>query len=164
MKIGIISDTHDDVDNTNKSIKIFKKEEVGLIVHLGDFVSPPIARLFSGLKLIGVFGNNDGDKLVLNKAFDEINGELKGVFGNLEADNLKIALYHGDVRDISESLAKSGDYDAVFTGHWHKAEIKEIGKTLWVSFGSANRFFAENFSPTVGIFDTKTKEIKFIKL
>lgn len=164
MKIGIISDTHDDIDNTNKAIKIFKKMEVEFIVHLGDFVSPPVARLFHGLKLIGVLGNNDGDKLVLNKAFNEIGGELKGVFGIIEADNLKIGLYHGNVAEISDALVKSGDYDAIFTGHQHKAETKEVGKTLWVSFGSANRFFAENFSPSVGIFDTKIKKVKFIKL
>lgn len=164
MKIGIITDTHEDVENTNRAIKIFKEEKADFIVHLGDFVSPPMVRLFTGLKLIGILGNNDGDKLILNKAFNKISGELKGVFGALEIDGLKIALYHGNVMEISEALAKSGDYDAVFTGHRHIEEKKEIGKTLWVSFNSVNRFFAEKLSPSIGIFETKTKEVRFLKL
>ena len=42
MKIGIISDTHDDVDNTNKAIDIFKENDVKAVIHAGDIISPPI--------------------------------------------------------------------------------------------------------------------------
>ncbi|MFZ2970420.1 MAG: metallophosphoesterase [Minisyncoccia bacterium] len=162
MKIGIISDTHDDIACTKVAIEIFKKQKVNFVIHLGDYVSPPIVRLFKGVKLIGIFGNNDGYKFVLAKAFNEIGGEMKGDFGIIELDNLKIALYHGEFSEISEALAKSGDYDAVFTGHWHKSSIKKIGKTLWISMGSAKKEFAENNKPAVGIFETKTREAELI--
>ena len=32
MKIGIISDSHDDVDNVNKAISIFQEEKVKAII------------------------------------------------------------------------------------------------------------------------------------
>ena len=164
MKIGVISDTHDDVENTKKAAQVFKEKRVDLVFHLGDYISPPIVKLFKGLKLIGVFGNNDGHKFVLTKAFDEINGEIKGDFGAVEIEGIKIALYHGEFSEISDSLAKSGKYDIVLTGHWHKSEIKKMGKTLWVILGSANRFFAENMTPVIGTLDTKNKKFEFIKL
>jgi hypothetical protein len=161
MKIGVISDTHDDFENTKKAIEIFKDEKVDFVIHLGDYISPPIVRLFKGLKLVGIFGNNDGYKYVLIRAFDEIGGEIKGDFAVIEVKGVKIALYHGEFKEISASLAKSQDYDLVLTGHWHKAEIKEIGKTLWIGMGSANRFLAKG-KPVIGIL--KEKEFKFIEI
>ncbi len=40
MKIGIMPDTHDQIDNIKKAITIFKKEKVSLVYHLGDYCSP----------------------------------------------------------------------------------------------------------------------------
>jgi len=40
MVIGIISDTHDHMDNIRKALKIFKEKNVKVILHAGDFVSP----------------------------------------------------------------------------------------------------------------------------
>jgi len=164
MKIGIISDTHDDVENTKKAVEIFKEKRVNFVIHLGDYISPPIVRLFKGLKLTGIFGNNDGYKYILMKVFDEIDGEIKGDFGVIEIEGMKIALYHGEFKEISEALAQSGNYELLLTGHWHKSEEKKIGKTLWISLGSANRFFAENSTPIIGIFDTENRKFKFVKV
>ena len=33
MKIGIISDTHDDVTSTNKAINIFEENKVEIVIH-----------------------------------------------------------------------------------------------------------------------------------
>lgn len=162
MKIGVISDTHDDEENTRKAIEIFNRRKVDSVVHLGDYISPPIVRLFKGMKLIGIFGNNDGYKFVLIKAFDEIGGEIKGDFAKLKIDGLKIALYHGEFREISKALAKSGDYDVVFAGHFHKSEKIKFGKTLLINPGSTHRSFKKDPTSTIGIFDTKTKEFEFI--
>jgi putative phosphoesterase len=107
MKIGLISDTHDDIENVRKAIKIFKEKNVDLVIHLGDYVSPPTLKLFKGLKLIGIFGNNDGFKFGLINTFNEIGAEIKGDFAKLNIDGLSIALYHGDFREISEALARN---------------------------------------------------------
>lgn len=164
MKIGIISDTHDDVETTKKAIQTFKDEKVDLVFHLGDYVSPPIVRLFKGLKLIGIFGNNDGYKYVLIKAFEEIGGDIKGDFATLKLEGLRIALYHGEFLEISEALAKSQEYDLVLTGHWHKSERKEIGKTLWISLGATHQTFSKDSHPTIGFYDTLTKRFEFREL
>lgn len=164
MKIGIISDTHDDVETTKKAIQTFEEERVDLVFHLGDYVSPPIVRMFKGLKLIGIFGNNDGYKFVLIKAFEEIQGEIKGDFATMEIEGLKIALYHGEFPEISESLAKSQNFDILFTGHWHKSERKEIGKTLWISLGACHRSFSRDPHPTVGFYDTEKRMFEFKQL
>ncbi len=54
MLIGLISDSHDHVRNIEKAIKIFKKREVELVLHAGDFCSPFTIPPFEGLNLKGV--------------------------------------------------------------------------------------------------------------
>ncbi len=164
MIIGVVSDTHDDVENTEKAVAEFKENKVDLIVHLGDYISPPTLKLFEGLKVVGVFGNNDGYKEGLIKIFSQIGGEIKGDFGVIEADNLKMALFHGESSEVPHALAKSGDYDVVFYGHSHKFEESVYGDTLLLNPGSCHRSFTEDKYPTAGIFDTSNKQFRAIEL
>jgi hypothetical protein len=80
MKIDLISDSHDHLENIKKSVKVFKDSKVDLVIHLGDYVNPNSVGAFKGLKLTGLFGNNDGDKFRLRNAFKDIGGEIKGDF------------------------------------------------------------------------------------
>jgi putative phosphoesterase len=70
LKIGIISDTHDDLNSVDSAISIFNREKVSLIVHAGDFIFPGVVERFrkrESAKFIGVLGNNDGEKLGLKE-------------------------------------------------------------------------------------------------
>lgn len=164
MKIGILSDTHDDVEMTKRAVDFFKQKKVDLVFHLGDYVSPPIVKLFKGLKLIGIFGNNDGYKEGLIKAFEEIGGEIKGNFASLQIAKQKIALYHGEFLEISQALAQSQNFDILLTGHWHKSSEKEIGKTLWIEIGALNRYLSKDSQPKVAILELPSKEFKFSEI
>lgn len=164
MIIGVISDTHDDIENTEKAIAKFKEENVDFVVHLGDYVAPPTLKLFQGLRVVGVFGNNDGYKEGLIKTFNQIGGELKGDFGVIEVDNLKIAIFHGEFREVPVALAKSGEYDVVFCGHSHELEESTYGDTLLLNPGSCHRSFTEDEYPTAGIFDTSSQQFRAINL
>jgi uncharacterized protein len=164
MKLGLISDTHDDVGNVKKVISIFNEKKVDLVIHLGDYVSPPMVKLFKGLNLTGIFGNNDGFQYGLINSFTEIGGQVKGRFAKLAIDGLNIALYHGDFREISEALAKSGDFDVVFIGHFHQMEETKFGKTQLISPGSPHAFLTNDENPSAAIFDTTSRKVEFIKL
>jgi putative phosphoesterase len=67
MLIGIIADTHDNLVPTRKAIKLFNDRKVKYVIHAGDYTSPFTLKLFKELKCkyVGIFGNNDGDKLLL---------------------------------------------------------------------------------------------------
>jgi uncharacterized protein len=64
MKIGLISDTHDDIENVIRAIDIFNKEQVQYVIHTGDYVFPGIVMEFKNLnaRSIGVLSNNDGER------------------------------------------------------------------------------------------------------
>ena len=161
MLIGICSDSHDHIENSRKAAAFFKKKNVGRVVHAGDYCSPFIIPLFEGLSLHGVFGNNDGDKFMLMKKFEEIGAELHGDFFAFEDDNLRFAVYHGTHPEIRESLEKCGEYDVVISGHTHEPQIETIGNTLSINPGSVNGFDRD---PLVALFDTETQKVEFKEL
>ena len=161
MKIGIISDSHDHMENIKKAVQLFKEKKVDYIIHLGDYVNPATVKLFQGVKLTGIFGNNDGDKFRLINSFNKIGGEIKGDFFEFEEGGLKVACYHGTEPQIKDSLIESGKYDVVLYGHTHKYENSKVNNTLVLNPGTAHGFWRE---VTVMVFDTETREADIVGL
>jgi putative phosphoesterase len=161
MKIGVIADSHDHSDNIKKSLRIFGEKNVAYILHLGDFISPNSIKEFGGFKLIGIFGNNDSDKVRLISAFNEIGGEVKGDFYEFEADNLKFACYHGTDPKIVDAAITSQRYDIFLYGHIHQCVNKTIKKTMVLNPGTAHGF---SDRATIMTFDTRILKAEFIDL
>lgn len=137
--IGIISDSHDNMDALRKAVKFFNEREVKAVLHAGDLVSPFTARAFKELKpkLYFVFGNNDGDKVTLTKRFEEIGATSCGDFGDLTIDGLHIALMHGTNEALVKALAKSGEFDVVVRGHTHNPSVKIIDGVTVINPGES---------------------------
>lgn len=133
MKIGIISDTHDNMRQIARAVELFNRQDIDLVLHAGDFVAPFAAGGFDNLKtrLVGVFGNNDGDKLLLRDRFKE-KGELHEDYHELELKSKKIALMHRP--KFLDALIASGKYDLIIYGHTHKLDIRE-GSPLVINPG-----------------------------
>ncbi len=134
MLVGIISDTHDHMDNIRKALKILKEQGVKVLLHAGDFVSPFTWRVFKDFtgEIFGVFGNNDGDRVLLKKMYGE---RIQKQIRTLEIEGRKIALMH-EPQMINE-LAFSGSFDLIVYGHMHEVDIRTINNTLIVNPGEA---------------------------
>lgn len=134
MKIGIISDTHDHMDNIRKALKIFKENDVKAIIHAGDFVSPFTWRVFKDFdgEFYGVFGNNDGDRVLLKKMYGE---RIQPQIRHFEIEGKKIALMHEP--QMIDALAFSGSFDLIVYGHMHEVDIRKINNTLIINPGEA---------------------------
>lgn len=159
MKIGIISDTHDHLDNIRKIIKIFKEKNVIQILHAGDWVSPFTVRVFkeSGVDITGIFGNNDGDRILLNKISE---GRIQNQPHKLIMENRKIILLHEP--DIVTELAESGNFDLIVYGHTHSPEIRKIKNTLIINPGELCGWLAGK--TTGSIVDLSLMEAEIINL
>ena len=97
-----------------RAIDLFGREEVELIIHAGDFVFPGVIDEFKNLKnkqpdinIIGVLGNNDGEKLVLLKKFNEMSGILEGEFIDTVIDGFRFGIYHGLIVLLLRPLFKA---------------------------------------------------------
>ena len=136
MKIGIISDTHDHMGNCRKACTAFAAEGIKTVLHAGDINAPFAVTPFhdARIKLIAVFGNNDGEKLFLRERFAEMGFELHHGPHEFELQGRRICLMH-EPRCLA-SLVKSGSYDLIVHGHTHELAIHEEG-TLVVNPGEA---------------------------
>ncbi|MDH5664592.1 MAG: metallophosphoesterase [Candidatus Bathyarchaeota archaeon] len=164
MIVGIIADTHDRLPLLDKAVKRLNEEKVELVLHAGDYVAPFVVPHFKPLKahLIGVFGNNDGDKELLKKRFTEIGAEIRGKFAEVMVDGLRIALLHGDETELLLSLIDVGSYDVIVHGHTHEAKTYKKGKTLVINPGEACGYLSEK--PSIAILNTKPLDAKTIHL
>jgi len=138
--IGIISDSHDNMNAIRKAVEFFNEKKVIAVLHAGDLISPFTVRAFKELKpkLYFVFGNNDGDKVTLTKWFEEIGAISCGNFGDLTIDGLHIALLHGTDEVLVKALAKSGEFDVVVRGHTHDPGVKIIEGTPVINPGECS--------------------------
>lgn len=138
--IGIISDSHDNLAAIRKAVEFFNKEQVKVVLHAGDIISPFTVRAFNELnsKFYFVFGNNDGDRVTLVKRFEEIGAVSCGDFGDLTIDGLHIALLHGTDETLVKALAKSGDFDVVIRGHTHDPGVRILEGTPIINPGECS--------------------------
>jgi len=164
MKVGIISDTHDRLEMIIRATNVFNDEGVGLVLHAGDYVSPFTADAFKALKakIMGVFGNNDGDKAFLRKRYNAIGAEIKDSFALVDAYGMKIGLLHGHDELLLEALGSSEALDVLIYGHTHNASITRKGRVLLINSGDASGYLSGK--ATIGILDTSTRECRLVEL
>ncbi len=160
MLIGIMSDSHDNMNAIRKAVDFFNGKNVDIVLHAGDYVSSFTAQEFSKLKmkLVGVFGNNDGDKPYLLERFKNI-GELRQDPFEIELDGKKIVLMHQP--KFIDQLLKDKNYDIVIYGHTHKIDIRK-DSALVINPGECGGWLTGR--STVAILDTKNLTPEIIDL
>ena len=159
MRIGIMSDTHDNLPAIRKAVEFLNARPVDLAIHAGDYVAPFVANELKNLKapLKGVFGNNDGERKGLYEAlgiYDEIL--------EVDADGMRIAVTHGTDERIVRALARSRLYDVVVVGHTHHYEIREEGRTILVNPGEVCGYITGVKS--VALLDSRRREVQIFNI
>jgi putative phosphoesterase len=137
MILGILSDTHDNIENTRRALAVFKRHRVEFIIHCGDITIPQVVELFDGWQVAFVFGNLDAAETHLLAAAGKL-GEpasmghrYTGIIGGAS-----VAAYHGNDDEYLSTLIESGQYDYVFYGHTHLRRDEKIGRTRVINPGS----------------------------
>ncbi|KJR40252.1 Uncharacterized protein MCHI_003849, partial [Candidatus Magnetoovum chiemensis] len=153
MLVGIMSDTHDNMDNLRKAVRIFNNSKVSIALHAGDFTSGFTFRVLKDLdaEFIGIFGNNDGDVFFLSKMSS--NRIYKQPY-QLIIEDKKIIMIHE--HHLVEPLCASSRYDILIYGHTHTAKIEKINNTLTINPGECCGWLHEN--PSIAL--TATVVIK----
>jgi putative phosphoesterase len=165
MLVGLLGDTHDNLFMVEKAVKRLNRETVELVLHTGDYVSPFVVPKFKELKarLIGGFGNNDGNHELLKKRFSENERlEMRGSFARIAIDDLEIALLHGDDEELLKALIEKSTFDVVVHGHSHRAEACRKGKVLVINPGEVCGYLSGK--STIAVLDTSKRDVKVIGL
>lgn len=165
MKIAIISDIHENFHNLILALKHIKKFHVKKIIMLGDLINPAIAKVLvaSEIPVFAIWGNNDGDKVAITKASLSKGSNLEMGFDTydfLELGGRKLFLTHYPL--LARSMAKSGDFDAVFYGHDHKKNLDRVGNCIIVNPGELSAH--KTGKATFAIYDTDSNTAEIIEL
>jgi len=167
--VGVMSDTHDNVELTLKAIRIFLENNIDTIIHLGDIISPFMPRFIKGeigdeeVKIISVLGNNDGDPYMLAKLFNEYKWILLPSPSVIELDGIKVYLMHGfNGIDFTEAMARSllrnMDVEILLYGHTHRYREERINNKLLLNPGEVCGYLTGN--PSIAILDTDRLTVK----
>jgi putative phosphoesterase len=159
MAIGIISDTHDDMEQMGQAVRVFNERHVSHVIHAGDHVSPFVFEVLDGLTcpFTGIFGNNDGDRVLLK---EKSRGSIFVQPHMLELEGRRIVVVHEP--PAVEALAASGHFDVVVYGHLHEPDVRKVGGCLVINPGKAARL--HKGTSTVAILDTAALMAEIIGL
>jgi len=140
--VGVLADSHDNRWAFEAILRHFTDEGVVHVLHAGDFVAPFNARCLSGISVpfTGVFGNNDGERPGLTKAFAKYGTLHVGPYA-FDTGGRRIIIMHEPV--ALDALAVSGRFDVVIYGHTHETDVRKVtwadgnGSTLILNPGEA---------------------------
>ena len=159
MFLGIVSDSHDDMDFIGKAVGLLNERGVSHVIHGGDITSPFTFEVFMQLNctLTGIFGNNDGDKLLLK---EKSGGNFFHQPYLLTLHGKRVIVVHEP--DLVDALADSRHFDLIIYGHTHKADVRRVGNSLVVNPGKVARLHKGD--ATVAILDMTTMEAEIMHL
>jgi hypothetical protein len=162
MKIGILSDTHDNVPKIQEAIAYCKRAQVEMILHGGDFIAPFALNPLEGLScpIVGVWGNNDGERLGLMKRSTTLGMQIQLPPYPLEAGGRKILLMHEP--HLLDPLSQAGSFDLLIYGHTHHLDVRRIGNTLILNPGEVGGWLTGK--STMAIVDLMTMQEEVITL
>ena len=132
---------------------------------MGGTFSPFTARSFDQLrtaKFIAVFGNNEGEKIMVQSTIEGFGGEIyddcfKGV---IEDKDKRIFMTH--TQAYLDEIVNSRIYDLVIYGHTHKPDIRRVDKTLVINPGETTDWITG--APQIVILELDSMDYQIIPL
>ena len=160
MKIGILSDSHENMPALGAAVDIFNSRGVEKVFHAGDMISPITYKQFSALKcpMVCVFGNNDGDRAYLKEKFMGI-AEFYEFYSG-EIAGRKVFMSHQP--DFLRETVSSGGYDIVIYGHTHAVDIRREKETMIINPGECGGWLTGR--KTIVVLDTGNMEYDLLDI
>jgi putative phosphoesterase len=136
MLLGLISDTHDQVQATRTAAETFRRLGVEIVLHTGDVKRPGILHLLSDFDLWLALGNGDRDPQLVATAAELFGPGRADDYHLLTFEGKTIAMLHGHHTRFLKELTTGGAYDYVIHGHTHIPRDKRIGRTRVLNPGA----------------------------
>lgn len=162
MKIGVISDTHDNLGNLEAALETMRAEGVTKILHCGDLCGPDIIRALAGFDVWIAQGNMDRHIGLAHAAEETFGRGRLAWLHQFTLDGYLVAMIHGDNEELLGNLITSGQYAHVFCGHTHRRRDQTVGRTRVINPGALGGLRRQ--SRSFCILDLATGEFRFIEL
>lgn len=173
LYIGVISDSHDNLYNLRDVLSRLRDEQVDLVIHLGDIISPftikHIKEILGDTKVIIIRGNNDGDVYQLTSLSIKYSWVFRSEPGIVDVGGRRVFLMHGygsieDTISLVNALKYSLEVDLILFGHTHRYHVERLGHKLIMNPGEVCGYLTNK--PSYGLIDLDTLrgEIRFLRV
>lgn len=162
MKLGVMSDTHNNVNNTQQALEVMRTHGVERIIHCGDISGPKIVEMFEGWRVDFLLGNVDYDPGALREAVSALADATIGHEFREEIDGVRIAATHGHDEPLLRDLIHAGNHAFVFHGHSHRRRDEMVAGTRVINPGAVGGMRPQTRS--VCVIDLETREVEFVTL
>jgi len=162
MRIGIISDTHDNLNNLKTALEILEESEIGMLLHCGDLSGPAVVEAMSGFDAWIARGNVDHHP--------ELGPTVREALGNgrlaerhrLTLKGRSALLVHGHREAELRRVISAGEHAYVFHGHTHRRHDETVGRTRVINPGALGgmRWQQRSFC----ILDLESDRVEFIEV
>ena len=161
MKIGILADIHDNVDNIRHAVNLLNGLQVEVVLIAGDLVSPlvvPSLRKLRG-KVIACFGDNDGNQIGIAGGMRVVGTMAYGPVCYRTDDGVHILMAH-QLQEIRDCIDGS---DVVVFAHSHRSSIAtDRHGRVFINPGEVGGWMYRK--PSIAVYETTTKEAQIIEL
>lgn len=159
MKVGILSDTHEQAERVARAVAKMKAEGASVLFHCGDLTDVDVVEACRPIETHFVLGNNDHDSGDLERAMRKTGAHFHDWAGLVKLDGKQIAFTHGHLlREMRRLLEARPDY--LFHGHSHTLVDRREGKTRIINPGALYRAPVWTFA----VLDLPTDELTRFEL
>jgi len=129
MRIGVVSDTHNNLKNCRRIVELMNEAGVDAVFHTGDITQAKTLEVFRGLAapLYGVFGNNDQERESLERAVATFGFHFQDPPFEAEWGGRRVVAVH-DPLDFAGVLRP--EHGLALHGHTHLTRMERTGDQL----------------------------------
>jgi hypothetical protein len=162
MRIGLISDSHNDKGRLRRALDRFRAEGITTVLHAGDVTNASTLRMLASFDVWVARGNMDHDPGLVREAYRLFGkGRMRKVH-ELSLDGAAVAMVHDEMSDTWRDLVASEAYDYVISGHTHRRRDERFGETRAINPGALNN--NRGHGSTFAILDLNTDDLTLIEL
>jgi len=161
MRIGVVSDTHNNLKNVRRIVELFNEAGVERVIHTGDISQAKTLNVLAELDapLYGVFGNNDEERESLAATIDTHGFEFVDPPLHLVWHGRRIVVVH-DPLEFAGHL--DTEVELALHGHTHRYRLETIenGTVVFNPGECAGHMSGYN---AIGIVDLATLQTHLLK-
>jgi putative phosphoesterase len=159
VRVGILSDTHDQVARTQAAVARLADAGAQVLIHCGDITIPDVVYELNPLPSYFVFGNCDDDLFNLRQAIAAVGGTSLERGGLIELAGRRLAVTHGD-SDLELRRLEAQEPHYLLTGHTHQVADRRNGSIRWINPGALHR--ASTW--TVALLDLESNQLRVLPI
>ncbi len=161
MKIGVVSDTHNNLNNVGKIVELFNEAGVERVIHTGDITQAKTIDVLAELNMpvYGVFGNNDQERESLELAMDTHGFNFCDPPFSVTWAERRIIVVHDPLEFEGHPVAS---HALALHGHTHRYRLETLsrGTTVFNPGECAGHMAGYN---AIGVVDLETLGTELLK-